>query len=144
MASEIIDEEVIVDDSMPADSKNDQTVVGSLSVETFFALPRALRDVTDRMKYLLEARNFKCVLPGKMSNDPIEPHFCLMRSAPGASVAIGAKFFCQILALHCFETCHLFTATQMELLTETRTRNFTNAQGVNELTRKGRFRTVEK
>ena len=91
--SETIDEETIVDDSMLTDSNKNQTVVGGLSMETFFALSHALRAMTNCMKCLLEVRNFKCVLPGKMNNDPIESCFCLIRSMSGASVVLDAKSF---------------------------------------------------
>ena len=35
MISEIIDKEIIVDDSKPTDSNNNQTVVGGLSLDFF-------------------------------------------------------------------------------------------------------------
>ena len=66
MTSEIIDEVMIVDDSTPTDSNNKQTVVGGLSMETFFTLSHALRAMTDCVKHLLDVKIFKYVLPGKM------------------------------------------------------------------------------
>ena len=57
MISEIIDKEIIVDDSKPTDSNNNQTVVGGLSLETFFTLSHTLRAMTDCIKYLLDVKN---------------------------------------------------------------------------------------
>ena len=52
MMSYFVDEEIIVDDSMPTDSNNNQTVVGGLSMETFFTSSHALRTMTDCIKYI--------------------------------------------------------------------------------------------
>ena len=59
----------------------------------FFTLSYTLRAMDECIEYLLDVKKVTCVLPGKLNNDPIEMCFCLMRSMPGADMALNVKYF---------------------------------------------------
>lgn len=83
------------DDSITKNSNNNNTIVRGLSMEAFFTLAHALCAMAEYVKCLLDRKQFKFVLLGKLNNDAIEMHFCLMRSMSGANMALDIKSFCQ-------------------------------------------------
>ena len=64
-------------------------------METYAILSHTLRAIADCIKYLLDEKGFKYVLPGKIHNDPIEMYFCKMRSMSGMNAALSVESFCQ-------------------------------------------------
>lgn len=87
------------DDEKPKSSKiksaNVKAIESELSMETFTTLSHTLRATVDYMKHLLDEKGFQCVLPGKINDDPLEMHFCKLKSMSGMNAALSAESFCQ-------------------------------------------------
>ena len=75
-------------------SANAKAIEGGLTMETFATLSHTLRATVDCTKHLLDKKEFQHDLPGKVNNDPVEMHFCQMRSMSGMNAALSAESFC--------------------------------------------------
>jgi hypothetical protein len=63
----------------------------SFTSETFQALQQSTKSITDASIYLLEHRNFKYVLSGKLQSDPLEGRFGWYRQLCGANYSVSLR-----------------------------------------------------